>query len=51
MQPKLSVKPSEVIARQVHCGFQYDRSTITLRMSWRRRVSSGSQFVTPSARS
>lgn len=31
VRPKLSVKPSEVIARQVHCGFQYDRACIKAR--------------------
>jgi predicted TIM-barrel fold metal-dependent hydrolase len=31
VRPKLSVLPSEVIRRQVHCGFQYDRAAIMAR--------------------
>lgn len=31
VRPKLSVRPSEVIARQVHCAFQYDRACIMSR--------------------
>ncbi|MDB5968686.1 MAG: amidohydrolase [Hydrocarboniphaga sp.] len=31
VSPKLSLKPSEIIARQVHCSFQYDRACIMAR--------------------
>ena len=31
VRPKLSMQPSEVIRRQVHCGFQYDRAAIMAR--------------------
>ncbi len=31
VQPKLSLKPSEIIARQVACSFQYDRACIMSR--------------------
>ena len=31
VQPKLSLKPSEIIARQVHCQFQTDRAGIIAR--------------------
>ena len=31
VQPKLSIKPSEIIQRQVHASFQYDRACIMTR--------------------
>ena len=31
VQPKLSIKPSEIIARQVACSFQYDRACVMAR--------------------
>jgi predicted TIM-barrel fold metal-dependent hydrolase len=33
VKPKLSLKPSEIVRRQVHCSFQFDRACVATRRS------------------